>query len=101
MSCSVATCRNFWRLQRRAYGATIPNGTPNLQPPLVDTNHVCAHTSHALGLSLRGLPDQARRTVERALLLAESLPHPPSIAFAYKWAGSCLMIACDRHGCER
>jgi len=62
---------------------------------------VCAHTSHALGLSLRGLPDQARRTVERALLLAESLPHPPSIAFAYKWAGSCLMIACDRHGCER
>jgi hypothetical protein len=62
---------------------------------------VCAHTCHALGLSLRGLLDQARRAVEKALVLAESLPHPPSIAFAYKWAGSCLMIARDRDGCER
>src|SRR5262249_8143805 len=62
---------------------------------------VCALAIHAVGLSLRGFPDQARRTVERALLLAESLPHPPSIAFASKWAGSCLMIACDRDGCER
>ena len=62
---------------------------------------VCALTCHSVGLSLRGFPDQARRAGERALLLAESLPHPPSIAFAYKWAGSCLMIACDRHGCER
>jgi predicted ATPase len=62
---------------------------------------VCAHTCHALGLSLRGLLDQARREVEKTLVLAESLPHPPSIAFAYKWAGSCLMIAHDRHGCER
>jgi predicted ATPase len=48
---------------------------------------------------LRGLPDHARRTMESALLLAESLSHPPSIGFAYKWAGSCLMIA--RHGCEQ
>src|SRR5262249_22574603 len=28
---------------------------------------VCAHVCHALGLSLRGLPDQARRAVENAL----------------------------------
>jgi alpha-L-fucosidase len=28
---------NFWRLQRRAYGATMPNGTPNLQTPLAGT----------------------------------------------------------------
>ena len=62
---------------------------------------VCALVVHAVGLSLRGLPDQARRTKERALLLAESLSHPPSIGFAYKWVGSCLMIAGDRHGCER
>jgi class 3 adenylate cyclase/tetratricopeptide (TPR) repeat protein len=62
---------------------------------------VCAHTCHALGLSLRGLLDQARRAAESALVLAESLPHPPTIAFAYKWAGSCLMIARDRQGCER
>ena len=62
---------------------------------------VCALVVHAVGLSLRGLPDQARRTKERALLLAKSLSHPPSIGFAYKWVGSCLMIAGDRHGCER
>ena len=62
---------------------------------------VCALVIHAVGLSLRGLPDQARRTKERALLLAESLSHPPSIGFAYKWVGSCLMIAGDRHGCEQ
>jgi class 3 adenylate cyclase len=62
---------------------------------------VCAHTCHAQGLSLRGLLDQARRAVEKTLVLAESLPHPPSIAFAYKWAGACLMIARDRDGCER
>ena len=62
---------------------------------------VCALLCHAVGLSLRGLPDQARRTLERALLLAESLSHPPSLAYAYKWAGSCLMIARDRRGCER
>ena len=62
---------------------------------------VCALVVHAVGLSLRGLPDQARRTNERALLLAESLSHPPSIGFAYKFVGFCLMIAGDRHGCER
>jgi class 3 adenylate cyclase/tetratricopeptide (TPR) repeat protein len=62
---------------------------------------VCALVCHAVGLSLRGLPDQARRAAEKTLVLAESLPHPPSIAFAYKEAGSCLMIARDRHGCER
>ena len=62
---------------------------------------VCALLCRAVGLSLRGLPDQARRTVERALLLAESLSHPPSIGFGYKWAGICLMIARDHHGCER
>jgi class 3 adenylate cyclase/tetratricopeptide (TPR) repeat protein len=62
---------------------------------------VCALVVHAVGLSLRGLPDQARRTNERALLLAESLSHPPSVGFAYKMVGFCLMIAGDRHGCER
>ena len=62
---------------------------------------VCALVVHAVGLSLRGLPDQARRTKERALLLAESLSHPPSIGFGYKYTGVCLMIAGDRHGCEQ
>jgi hypothetical protein len=34
MSFSLATYHNFWRLLRRAYGATILSGTPNLQKPL-------------------------------------------------------------------
>jgi predicted ATPase len=62
---------------------------------------VCALVSHARGLSLRGLPDQARRAVERALVLAGSLSHPPSIAFGHALAGHSFMIARDRHGCER
>ena len=57
--------------------------------------------THARGLSLRGLPDQARRAVERALVLAESLSHPPSITFGHALAGHSFMIARDRHGCER
>jgi adenylate cyclase len=107
MSFSVATCHNFWRLQRRAYGATILSGTPNLQKPLpvmtqaFDDPGVCALAVHAIGLALRGLPDQARRTVERALLLAESLSYPPSIAFAHGSTGRTFLIICDRHGGER
>ena len=62
---------------------------------------VCALVCHAIGLSLRGLPDQARRAVERALVLAESLSHPPSIAFGHAIAGLAFMIVRDRHGCER
>jgi class 3 adenylate cyclase/predicted ATPase len=62
---------------------------------------VCALGGHSIGLVLRGFPDQARRAGERALLLAQSLSHPPSIGHAYKWAGSSLMIARDRHGCEQ
>jgi predicted ATPase len=62
---------------------------------------VCALVSQARGLSLRGLPDQAGRAVERALVLAGSLSHPPSIAFGHALAGHSFLIARDRHGCER
>ena len=61
---------------------------------------VCALACHAIGLSLRGLPDQARRTAERTLVLAGSLSHPPSIAWGHKCGGS-FMIVRDRDGCER
>src|SRR5262249_42323970 len=61
---------------------------------------VCALTCHAMGLSLRGLPDQARRTAERALLLGESLSHPPSIAFGHRSVALSFLIVRDRHGCE-
>ena len=62
---------------------------------------VCALVFHAVGLSLRGLPDQARRTVERALVLARSLSHPPSIVHAHAIAGWTFVIIRDRRGCER
>jgi predicted ATPase len=62
---------------------------------------VCALSCHAMALSLRGLPDQARRAVERALELAESLSHPPSIAWGHAVSGWTFMIVRDRHGCER
>jgi class 3 adenylate cyclase/predicted ATPase len=62
---------------------------------------VCALVCHAIGLSLRGLPDQARRTVERTLVLAGCLSHPPSIAFGHSRAGFSFLIVRDRHGCER
>ena len=48
---------------------------------------VCALAVHSVALSLRGFPDQARRTLEKALALAEFLSHPPSIGFAQKNAG--------------
>jgi predicted ATPase len=62
---------------------------------------VCVLCVHAVGLSLRGLPDQASRAVERALLLAESLSYPPSIAFANASTARTFMIIRDRHGGER
>ena len=62
---------------------------------------VCALAVHAIALSLHGLPDQARRTVERTLVLAGSLSHPPSIVFAHANAGRIFMMIRDRHNCER
>ena len=62
---------------------------------------VCALVRHAEGLSLRGLPDQAGRAVERALVFAGSLSHTPSTAFGHAFAGASFVILRDRHGCER
>ncbi|MBV9532350.1 MAG: AAA family ATPase [Bradyrhizobium sp.] len=62
---------------------------------------VCALCCQAMGLSLRGLPDQARRTAERTIVLAGSLSHPPSIAFGHRWVAFSFLIVRDRHGCER
>jgi predicted ATPase len=54
-----------------------------------------------MGLLLRGLPDQARHAMERALVLARSLSHPPSIAFGHAAAGWTLVLVRDRQSCER
>ena len=61
---------------------------------------VCALACHAMGLSLRGLPDQARPAAERTLVFARSLSHPPSIARGHADAGLCFLIARDRQGRE-
>ena len=42
MSITEATSHKFWRLQRRAYGATMPNGTPILQTLLAAMIRVLA-----------------------------------------------------------
>src|SRR5262245_34942899 len=47
----------------------------------------CALGVHSLGLALRGFPDQARRTLEKAFGLAEFLSHPPSIGWAHRHGG--------------
>jgi class 3 adenylate cyclase/predicted ATPase len=62
---------------------------------------VCALGCHATALLLRGLPDEARRTIEKAISLAEFLHHPPSIALAHRIGGQAAQIAQDREGCER
>src|SRR5262249_43469236 len=62
---------------------------------------VCALVCHAVGLSLRGPPDQARRAAERALVLDGSLSHPPSIVYGHAIAGWTFVIIRDRRGCER
>ena len=61
----------------------------------------CALGIHSLGLAPRGLPDQARRTLEKAFALAELLSHPPSICFAHRHGGFLCMILRDRDGGER
>ena len=49
MSSSVATCYDFWRPQRRAYGATMPNGMPTLHTPLAGMIQACARSSLTRG----------------------------------------------------
>jgi class 3 adenylate cyclase len=62
---------------------------------------VCALDLRSVGLALRGFPDQARGTLEKATGLAEFLSHSPSIGFAHRFAGLTFMILRDRHNGER
>jgi len=61
----------------------------------------CALGVRSQGLASGGFPDRARRTLEKAFGLAESLSHPPSIGWAHRQAGFTFMILRDRHGGER
>src|SRR4029077_15917897 len=51
----------------------------------------CALGAHSVGLALRGFPDQARSTLEKAFGLAEFLSHPPSIGWAHRHGGVTFM----------
>jgi hypothetical protein len=48
---------------------------------------VCALAIHSVALALRGLPDQARRALQKALDLADFPSHPPTIGLAHRVAG--------------
>lgn len=61
----------------------------------------CALGSRSQGLASGGFPDQARRTLEKAFGLAESLSHPPSVGWGHRQAGFTFMILRDRYGGER
>ena len=78
----------------------MPNGTPADAFGIHDPG-VCAFAIHSVGLVLRGFPEQARHTLEKALALADHLSHPPSIGLAHRVAGQVSTIARDRDGCER
>ena len=54
-----------------------------------------------MALSSRGLPDQARRTVERTLALAEILVAPAEHRVCPRICGAVFMVTRDRDGCER
>jgi class 3 adenylate cyclase/predicted ATPase len=60
---------------------------------------VCALGCRAVALWLHGFSDQAHRAVEKTITLAESLSHPPSIAFANRVSAIGFTVARDRNGC--
>ena len=63
---------------------------------------VCALVCHAIGLSLRGLPDQARRAAERALAACQILVASTEYRVCpHNLRGLAFMIVRDRRGCER
>ena len=65
----MATCHDFWRNPEE--GIRRYDAKRHAQLAEAFGGHdpgVCALIFHAVGLSLRGLPDQARRMMERALL---------------------------------
>ena len=61
---------------------------------------VCSLALHAIGLALRGFPDQARGTLEKATALANSCPTRQALGLLTDLRGG-LMIVRDRDSGER
>jgi hypothetical protein len=83
------TCNYVQRVMEnlQVYCARFGASTATVQPNLHRGDGRVARRAAPMGSLLRGLPDQARRTVERALVLARSLSHPPSIVHGHAIAG--------------
>jgi len=62
---------------------------------------VCAHCIQALSSSLSGILEQAKRSVDQSLSLAEALKHPHSLAHALQNAAIMLQVAGDHETLER
>jgi predicted ATPase len=60
---------------------------------------VCALGCRAVALWLHGFADQAQQAVEKTLTLAETLSHPPSMAFAQRVSAVGFTVARDRNRC--
>lgn len=57
---------------------------------------VCAHANHANALQLSGNRERAASSVTQALVLAEKLEHPNSLAHALHNGGICHQLGADR-----
>ena len=60
---------------------------------------VCALGCRAVALWLHGFADQAHLSVKKTITLAETLSHPPSMAFAHRISAIGFMVARDRNSC--
>jgi class 3 adenylate cyclase/DNA-binding transcriptional ArsR family regulator len=61
---------------------------------------VCAHCVEAIGLALSGLPQQVMVSVDAAVALADSLPHPVTLAFSMGMGSVGLQLADQLDACR-
>lgn len=61
---------------------------------------VCAHCIKAIALGLGGQPQEVGASVDAAISLADSLQHPPSLAYALGTASVALQLAGDIEACR-
>ena len=61
---------------------------------------VCAHCIEAIGLALSGLPQRVMVSVDAAVALADSLPHPATLAFSLGIGSVALQLADQLDACR-
>lgn len=60
---------------------------------------VCAYCVEAIGLALAGLPQQVTARVDAAVALADTLPHPATLAFSLSMGSVALQVAGQLDDC--